>query len=847
MVKVSLKGMWAHKRRLFGTIFAVVLGVAFLAGTLVLGDTMRAGFDDIFTEANEGTDAIVRNETEIGEEMTTQRGYVDADLATTIRDIDGVAAAEPAIQGFAQIIDKDGDPIGGNGPPTLAGSWIDDPTFNPWAISEGRAPEASGEVVIDQRTADDEDFAVGDPVTVNTPTPVDATIVGFATFGELDSLAGATFTAFTYEDAQQLFVPDPSKASSILVAAAPGVSQEQLVADLDPVLPDGVEALSGTAQTAEDNEDINDDFIGFFETFLLVFAGIALLVATFSIYNTFSIIIAQRTRESALLRAIGASRRQILTAIGLEAVMIGIVASIVGLLSGIALAAGLQTLFDALGFAGPDAPLSVKAGTVVWSFAVGMLVTLTATMFPAIRGSRVPPLAALRDVSLDRTHTSKVRMVLGALFTIAGVVLVVTTALGDGEIEVAGLGAVLTIVGVVVLGPVVARPAAFILGSPLPRFRKITGALARENAMRNPRRTAATASALMVGVGVVTLFTVLAASVKVAIDDTVSDQFGGDLVIADQNFSGAGLSPQLATDVEELPEVESAVGLGLAAAEIDGKTPDITTADPAKLDEQLDIGVIEGSLQDMTDTQLAVSEEFAEGNGWVVGDTTDVHFVGDDTTEQFTIGAIYDSTELVDDVTMPTAAWSAHTAQPFDIVVMIELADGVSLEEGKAAVTPIADAYAAPDVQDRDEYVDSVAGQIDMFLAVVYVLLFLAIIIALMGIANTLSLSVYERTRELGLLRAVGQSRKQLRAMVRWESVVIAVFGTVGGIMIGLFLGWGLLEVTSASEDIPAPYTVPFGQLLAVLIVGGLVGILAGWMPARRAAKLDILDAIATE
>ena len=300
MVKVSLKGMWAHKRRLFGTIFAVVLGVAFLSGTLVLGDTMRAGFDDIFTEANEGTDAIVRNETEIGEEMTTQRGYVDADLATTIRDIDGVAAAEPAIQGFAQIIDKDGDPIGGNGPPTLAGSWIDDPTFNPWAISEGRAPEASGEVVIDQRTADDEDFAVGDPVTVNTPTPVDATIVGFATFGELDSLAGATFTAFTYEDAQQLFVPDPSKASSILVAAAPGVSQEQLVADLDPVLPDGVEALTGTAQTAEDNEDINDDFIGFFETFLLVFAGIALLVATFSIYNTFSIIIAQRTRESAL-------------------------------------------------------------------------------------------------------------------------------------------------------------------------------------------------------------------------------------------------------------------------------------------------------------------------------------------------------------------------------------------------------------------------------------------------------------------------------------------------------------------------------------------------------------------
>ena len=452
----------------------------------------------------------------------------------------------------------------------------------------------------------------------------------------------------------------------------------------------------------------------------------------------------------------------------------------------------------------------------------------------------------MRDTAIDTSAVSKVRLAAGALFSLFGVGLVIAAATGAG-IGVAGLGAFLTILGFVVFGPVVARPAAGALGAPLPLLRRMTGKLARQNAMRNPRRTASTASALMVGVGVVTLFTVLAASVKVAIDDTVSKQFGGDLVINSNDFSSAGMSPQLASDIGQLPQVKTASGLGIGTMTLDRTASDVTVVDPLTFAPLLDIGVEQGSLATMNDHQIAVSEQTAKDRKWQLGDTVTGTFATDNASDQFTIGAIYKSTELAGDYVIPAAAWTPHAAQPFDIVVMIDLAKGVSTADGKAAVQQVAHKYFAPDVQTRQEYIDSVASQIDQFLTIVYVLLILAIIIALMGIANTLSLSVYERTRELGLLRAVGQTRSQLRAMVRWESVIVAVFGTVGGVLVGLFLGWGLLEVTSDSQNIPAPYTVPVAPVVGVLVVGAIVGVLAGWRPARRAAKLDVLEAVAAQ
>ena len=384
-------------------------------------------------------------------------------------------------------------------------------------------------------------------------------VVGIVRLGKDDATGGATFAGFTLPEAQRLFMPDAAKVNDVIVAARPGVSQEQLVANIEPALPNGVEAITGHELTQENKDDLNQGFLNFFESFLLVFAGIALLVGTFSIYNTFSILIAQRTRESALLRAIGASRAQILRSIAGEAVVIGFVASALGLAVGVGLAAGLLALMDAAGMGVPSAALAVKGSTVAWSFGVGMLVTLVASIAPAVRASRVPPIAALRDIAIDRSAVSKLRLASGALFSLFGVALVIAGATGGG-IGLAGLGAFLTILGFVVFGPVVARPAAGVLGAPLPVLRRMTGKLARQNAMRNPRRTASTASALMVGVGVVTLFTVLAASVKVAIDDTVSKQFGGDLVINSNDFSSAGMSPQLATDIGKLPQVKSASG-----------------------------------------------------------------------------------------------------------------------------------------------------------------------------------------------------------------------------------------------------------------------------------------------
>ena len=751
MLRVSLKNLWAHKRRLFGTTFAVVLGVAFLVGTLVLGDTMRGGFDDLFTDVNRGTDAVVRSATEVGSDEFEQRSEVDVSLVDTVSAVDGVRVAEPAVGSIAAIVGKDGDPTGGNGPPTIAASWTQDETLNPWTVASGRPPERDGEVVIDQRVAEDEDFAVGDTVTVLTPDPVEFELVGILTIEGESSIGGATFAAFTFDQAQQLFMPSADKASEINVSADEGVSQDEIVRSIDEVLPDGVEAITGNDLTDENNEDINQDFLGFFETFLLVFAGIALLVATFSIYNTFSIIIAQRTRESALLRAIGASRPQVLASIAFEALAIGVVASIVGLLAGIGLAAGLRALLDTLDFGVPTGALAIKTSTVIAAFMVGVLVTFLATVFPAIRTSRVPPIAALRDVAIEKTRVSVIRLVIGVVTLVAGIVLVISAAVGGADIAIAGLGAVLAIVGVVVLGPIAARPAASVLGTPIAKLRNMTGLLARENAMRNPRRTAATASALMVGVAVVTLFTVFAASVKASIDDTVSKQFGGDLVIASTAFSGAGLSPEMADEIGQLPEVSVATPQGLGAMRIDDEDVTVSNVEPGPFSQLLDLGETEGAVADLGPTELAVSEDEAEERNWSIDDSVTGIFAADGASEQFTIGAIYTENQLAGNYIIPRETWNQHNTQSFDVVVMIELADGVSEADGKAAVQGVADQFFAPDVQTRQEYVDSVAAQIDIFLTIIYALLILAIIIALFGIANTLSLSVYERMRELGL------------------------------------------------------------------------------------------------
>ena len=837
MRNVTLKGLAAQRRRLLGTFLAVFLGIAFLSGTLVLGDTLRANFDTLFAGANAGTDALIRSASTIeadggrGPDLDG-RSLVPAALADRVRSVPDVAAAEPSIQGYGQIIGADGEPVGGNGPPRLAGNWITDTELNPYKLVEGRPPATTDEVVLNRGAAEAGGLKVGDYAVVQTPEPVTVTVVGIATFGTDDGLGAVTFTAFSLEGAATHVTKRPGLASSILVRAHPGVNQQVLAERVRPLVGDGNEVLTGAQVSAEASDDIGRQFLNTFTMFLTVFAGVALLVASFSIYNTFSILVAQRSRESALLRALGAARAQIVASVMVEAVLVGLVASAAGLSGGVGIAGLLKGLFDSFGFSLPAGGLVFDAGTTVTCLTVGTLVTLAAGVLPAVRASRVAPVAALRESAAEAVAVSRIRAAAGAALSALGVAVVLGAVLGDADLAIAGVGAALTMVGVITFGPVVARPAAALVGWPLTRARGVTGGLARRNAMRNPRRTSGTAAALMVGVGVVTLFTVFAASIRTSIDDTVSRSFGGDLVVSTGSFGDGGLDPALAPAIAALPEVRTAVGLGQGVADVDGQGRRVTVADVGLLGGLLDLDVRHGVLEG---SQLAVSG----ATGRAVGDSVPVRFV-DGTTEVLSVGAVYGSTDVAGDYVLSREAWAPHAGQDVDTQVLVELEAGVGLGAGKAAVTAVA---GGAGVMDREEYVASMAQGVDMMLGIVYVLLFLAIVIALMGIANTLSLAIHERTRELGLLRAVGQSRRQLRSMVRWESVIIALFGTAGGLVLGLFLGWALVQAASAATGL-ATFAAPAGQLAVVLVAGAVAGVLAGLGPARRAARLDVLGAI---
>jgi putative ABC transport system permease protein len=847
MVRITLIALWARKRRLVGTSLAVFIGVAFLAGTLVFSDTMRADFDDLFTDASAGTDAAIRSEIQIeGEDGVAPPSTIDGAIVDLARSVDGVAVAEPEIEGYGRIIGSDGEGLGGNGPPTFAGNWIDDPELNPYELVEGRAPEAADEIVINQGAAEDGGLAVGDVTTVEVPEPVTVTIVGIATFAGADGLGPTTFAAFTLEGAQQHLLDGADEVTSVVVRGEPGVAQTDLVARLAAVAPAGTEVLTGDDLVAEANDEIAADFLDLMRTFLLVFAGIALLVATFSIVNTFSITVAQRSREGALLRALGATKGQVLTSVVVESLVVGVVASLAGLVGGLGLATGLRALFNSLGSELPSGGLAITATTLVVAPLVGLVVTIIAGIGPAIRASRVPPLAAMRDVAIDRSGTSRGRIVAGSALVLGGLAGLAASIVegGDGALGLAALGAVVLLAGVITSGPVVAGPVGSLLGSPLPRLRGVTGALARGNATRDPRRFASSSAALMVGVAIVAMFTVVAASMQRSIDDGVSASVRADLVISNGEFGGSGFSPQLATELDAQPEIDGALGLGLGAAELGGDSRELTIVDPAGIPAVLDLDVQEGSIDALGVNGIAVSEEMADDEGWDVGTSLPVLF-SDGATTEVTVAAIYGASEVVGPLLVTSALWDPHATQTLDTTVLVKLADGVSLDAGKAATEAVAANFGAPDVLDRQGYIDERAGSVDTMLTMVYVMLALAILIALMGIANTLSLSIHERTRELGLLRAVGQTRSQARSMIRWESVLTSLFGTVGGVALGGVLGWVFVKAVSAGQGFGS-FALPVNQLVVVVVLGGFVGVLAAIRPARRAAKLPVLDAIAT-
>lgn len=838
MVHLTWHSLRARRRRLASTAVAVVAGVAFLVGTLVLGDTIAANFDDLFSETAAGTDVVVRAESPVDGSIEADPGRrpIEESLVEELALIDGVEVAEGQVVGYGQLLGADGDPIGGNGPPRLAGSWITTPALNPYRLDQGRAPEGPDEVVVNRGAAEAGGLSLGDRAVVQVPAPVEVTIVGISTFGDADGLGETTMTAFTLDAAQQLVTRQPATVSSILVEAEAGQDADGLSARIGGLLPDGVEAVTGDQLVEERLDSL--DFLTMLRVFLVAFALIAVLVAGLSINNTFSITVAQRTRELAMLRAVGASSRQVRRMVTLEALTVGVMAALVGVVAGIGVAGLLKALFAGFGFALPTGGLTVAPTAVAIGVIVGVAATLLAARAPARRAGRVAPIEALRASTADGSTLGRRRRGTAIGILVAGVAL--SAAGAGGAIALMGLGALALVVGTLAVAPVILPGFARVLGALLRRVRGVNGALAEGNARRHPRRTAGTATALVIGVAVVAMFTVVASSAAGTVEGDVSDGFGdADLSIATPVFGGGVLSPEVLEDLAGVAEVDQAVGVARATVLVDGDETEVTAADVALAGEVLDVSAREGSLGEIGLDEVVVSASRADDEGWTLGSGLEVTHL-DGSTVPMTVGAVIEGSDALGGIVIPIATWFDHVSQPSYSNVFMTLAAGVEVEDGRVAVTDIAGRYTG-DIQDRDEFARAAAAGLDMLVGLVYALLALAIVISLLGIANTLSLAVHERRQEIGLLRAVGQTRGQTRSVLRLESVIVATFGTSVGLILGALIG-GLSFGAIAEGGV---VVVPWARLAVILVVGMVAGVLAAARPARRAARLDVLDAIA--
>jgi putative ABC transport system permease protein len=826
------------------TFVAVAAGVAFIGGVLVLTDTMNRTFDDLFADVYRGTDAVVRSSETLDSDFGFElRGMVDESVLDQVRQADGLAAAEGSVDGFARVIDQEGEPVGNpaTGAPTLGGTWTDVDELNPFDITDGRAPRADGEIVVDRGTVEATDYALGDSLPVQTQVGVEEfELVGVARFGTADSPGGATYVLWGTGDAQRL-MGEPGKFSSIGAVAEDGVSQDELVASITEHLEEGTEVVSGVEITAETQSAIRDQ-LGFITIFFLVFALIAVFVGAFVIYNSFAIIVAQRTREMALLRAIGARRRQVRRAVVVEAAVVGLLGSAIGFVVGLGLAALLGAVLQL-----PEGALAILPSSVVVAIATGLIVTVTSSLVPAWRASRVPPLAAMRDVAVDTSGRTPVRFLLGLGTVALGVAAVLAGAFGSRPATV-GIGVLAVFLGVLVASPGLARPVSRVLGAPLARLRGVAGTLARENAGRNPKRTSATAQALMIGVGLVTFILIINTSIRASLDEALEEGFVGDFVVDSGTFGMIGLPSSVAEDIAELPEVAVSAPMRFAPAEVAGEERGVTGTVEGAF-EVLDLDIIDGRAS-LAPDEVVINEDEAEETGLGVGDRVEIDFLDDARDEDertATVSGVYSTGPATDlgAFVVGVEVFQAALPTSTDFQVFVQLEDGVSVAEAEPAIEQIVDPLPSADVQSVEEYKDEIGSQLNFLLGLIGGLLFLAIGIAFLGIVNTISLSIIERTRELGLLRAVGMRRRQVRSAIRWESAIISLFGTGPGLAVGLIGGWGI--VRALRDEGFEVFAVPVLWLAVISVVAGLLGLAAAVIPAWRASRMNVLDAIGTE
>ena len=844
MRKVVFKGLLARKLRLALTAVSISLGVAFVTGTFVLGDTMTATFDQLYQGLTQGTDVTVRGASAFTDTSTLgQTKPFDAAVLSEVQQVDGVAAAGGSVTGYALILDKTGTPVQPGGAPTLGASWSPDRHLaGGFTLRSGAAPTGPEDVVLDAATARKTGYAVGDRATILfLDGPRTFRVAGIAGFGQADNLAGATMAAFRLDVAQQL-LGKAGTFDEIAVRAQQGVSPEQLRDRLAAVLPHGLEAVT-SAQVVDESAKAVADALGFFTKALLGFAAISLLVGGLIIWNTFSILVAQRTRELALLRAVGAGRGQVRLAVLTEALVIGLVAAGVGLGLGLGVASGLRAVLGVVGIEVPTTTLQVQPRTVVAALLVGVVLALLAALLPARHATRVAPVAALREVDAPARPVGRLRIGLGAALTVLGAAGLAWSIADEGQLPLAGGGMLLALAGVLVLAPVLAVAVTRVLGGLLGRVGGPTAQLAVKNALRNPRRTASTATALMIGLALVSTVTVVASSMKASVADVLASSSRADFILKAASQASPGLPPHLAAELRTVDGVAAVSELRMAMVQVDGAGAVVAGIDPRTVDAAADLDVRSGSTAALDDRSVLVSDEVAAAHGWRIGDPVTLTYAQSG-PQRFRLAGTFANTSLLgSDYVTTLAANDANGGSALDMAVLVVADDGVLLTDLRPRLEAVAQAYPNAQLDDAASFVQAQGKTIDQLLAIVTMLLALAVIIALLGIVNTLALSVFERTRELGLLRAVGMTRRQARAVVRWESVVVAVLGALLGAVLGLAFGAALTRGLAGQGM--SVVEIPGGRLAVYVLVAAFAGVLAAIGPARRAAKVDVLQAVA--
>jgi putative ABC transport system permease protein len=850
MIRVALKGLGGRKLRGALTTLAVVLGVAMVSGTYVFTDTIEKAIDTLLTDAYTGSDAVV-SARDVVDLPAGDRATVPAWLVDEVRALPEVDAVSGGIVDAARLIGKDGEPISTRDEAVAVSIDAAEPRFNPLRLTDGRWPRTPEEVAIDAGSAAAHDFAIGETIGVAGPGPVRRfTISGIAEFTTLDSIGGLTLAIFDPPTAQSFF-GKAQRFDEILVAAREGITPEELVRAIRSILPAGAEVVTGAAEVAAQAEGTNED-IAIVRRFMLAFGGLALFVGAFVIFNTLSTTVAQRTRELATLRTLGASRRQVLGSVMLESLVIGVVGSAIGLVLGPALAKGLSALFVALGEDLPEIGSVIAARTVLVSLLAGVAITLVAGLFPAVRATSVPPIAAVREGALPRSPLAPYAPYLAVVAIALGVGLIVVGLFAPG-LSVTGvllllaLGCLILFVGVALISSRLVKPLASILAWPGAKVAGAAGRLARQNSVRNPARTAATASALMIGLALVTFVAVLGQGLRSSLGAAVEQVVRADYVVtADDGFGP--LTPEAGRALATQPGVETVSGVRQDSARVFGADESVAGVDPGTIAEVASFdwdGRSDAGFPELGVSGAVLQRGFADEHDLGVGSRFSV-VTAQGRRLELTVRGIYTPPELdpiLGPILLSQQTFDATFERPRDVLALVD-AQGEPSDAKRRALELALTRFPEARLQTKAEFADIRQKEVRDLLSVLYVLLGLSMVVSLFGMVNTVVLSVFERTRELGMLRAIGMTQRQVRRMVRHESVITALIGAA----LGLPLGIGLAAlVTKALADEGVAFSLPAVTIAVFALIAAGAGILAAVLPARRASRLNVLAALQYE